>query len=133
MSDSIIKQYYDALSQGVLKARKCNTCGAVTFPPTTACCECGSFDQQWEELSGKGKMMFVSHGMAPPPNPRFNEIAPYAYGHILLDEGIWIQAIVTDVCIDPDNLRKMFEDGPKDVVKDIRRVQDLDILAFKPV
>jgi uncharacterized OB-fold protein len=133
MADSIIRQYYQSLGRGVLKARKCKSCGAVTFPPTSACCECGSSDQDWVELSGRGKMMYVSHGMAPPPNPRFNDLAPYAYGHILLDEGVWIQAIVSDVAIDPESLRKMFEKGPSDVVKDIKRVGDLDILAFRPI
>ena len=131
MADSIIKQYYDALGEGKLLGKKCNECGAVTFPPTTACNKCGSFDQSWIELSGKGTLLYLSHGMAPPPNPRFNEIAPYAYGHVRLEEGVYVQGIVTGIDIDPDTLNRYFEAGPVDMVADIQNVKGLNVLAFK--
>ena len=132
MTDSIIKRYYDALGEGKLLAEKCDRCGAVTFPPTTACSACGSFEQRWSELSGRGKLLYVSHGMAPPPNPRFNDLAPYAYGHIRLEEGVFVQAIITGVAIDPETLKGFFEAGAVDVVPDILEVQGLNVLAFKP-
>ena len=131
MAESIIKQYYDALGKGKLLAKKCKKCGAITFPATTACQDCGSNDQEWKELSGKGKLLFLSHGMAPPPNPRFAEIAPYAYGHIKLDEGVFVQAIITGVSIDPDTLKSYYARGPVDVVSDIIEVKGLNVLAFK--
>ncbi len=131
MADSIIKQYYDALGKEKLLGKKCNKCQAVTFPPTTACTECGSSDQKWFELSGKGQLLFISHGMAPPPNPRFAELAPYAYGHIRLEEGVFVQALVTGVKIDPDTLRSYYERGPVAVIPDIMEVKGLNILAFK--
>jgi len=131
MTDSTIKGYYDALAQGKLIGRKCDQCGEVTFPPTTACGSCGSYDQKQVELSGKGKMLYVSHGMAPPPNPRFNDLAPYAYGHIQLEENVYVQAIITGVSIDPETLKGFFEAGPVDVVPDILEVQGLNVLAFK--
>ena len=133
MTESTIKRYYDALGQEKLLAKQCNKCGAFTFPPTTACQACGSYDQEWQELSGKGQLLFVSHGMAPPPNPRFSEIAPYAYGHIRLEEEVFVQAIVTGVSIDPDTLRAYFERGPVDVVPDIQEIKGLNVLAFKVV
>lgn len=131
MSESIIKRYYDALGKGKLLAMKCNKCEAFTFPPTTACQDCGSPDQKWQELSGNGKLLFVSHGMAPPPNPRFSEIAPYAYGHVRLEEGVFVQAIITGVGIDPGTLKAYFERGPVDIVPDIQEVKGLNVLAFK--
>ena len=131
MADSTIKRYYDALGEGKLLGKKCGQCGAITFPPTTACNDCGSFEQSWTELSGKGKLLYVSHGMAPPPNPRFNDLAPYAYGHIQLDEGAFVQAIITGVAIDPDTLKACFEAGPVEVVPDIQDVEGLNVLAFK--
>jgi hypothetical protein len=133
MPESIIKRYYDELGQGKLSARKCNKCGAYTFPPTTACEHCGSFDQQWEELSGKGSLLFVSHGIAPPPNPRFDEMAPYAYGHIILEEGVTVEAIVKDVEPTPENLQALFESAPLDVEADPVNVKGLNVLAFKIV
>ncbi|MCE1255713.1 MAG: zinc ribbon domain-containing protein [Anaerolineae bacterium] len=131
MTDSIIKQYYDALGEGKLLGKKCKKCNEITFPPTTACQQCGSPDQDWFELSGKGQLLFVSHSMAPPPNPRFNEIAPYAYGHVKLAENLFVQAVITGVEVDPDTLRAYFERGPVPVVPDIKNIQGLNILAFK--
>ncbi|PKO13220.1 MAG: hypothetical protein CVU39_20190 [Chloroflexi bacterium HGW-Chloroflexi-10] len=131
MAESIVKQYYDALGKEKLLGKKCNKCSAITFPPTTACLECGSPDQDWYELSGKGQLLFISHGMAPPPNPRFAEIAPYAYGHIQLEEGVFVQAIITGVSIDPDTLRGYYERGPVAVSPDILEVAGLNVLAFK--
>lgn len=131
MTDSIIKQYYDALSDGKLKGKKCSKCNEVTFPPTTACNSCGSYEQDWVELSGRGTLLYLSHGMAPPPNPRFNELAPYAYGHIQLEENVYVQGIITGVAIDPETLKGFFEAGPVDVIPDILELEGLSILAFK--
>ena len=133
MPESIMKQYYEALDDNKLKGRACTKCGTVTFPPTTACCKCGSSEQEWMELSGKGTLLFLSHGIAPPPNPRFVDIAPYAYGHIRLEEGVFVQAIVTGVEIDPDSLQLIFEKGPVPVEPDIQTIKDLSVLAFRPV
>ena len=131
MPDSIVKKYYDGLGAGEILAKKCLKCGTVTFPPTTACEKCGDFEQEWIKLSGRGTLLYVSHGMAPPPNPRFAEIAPYAYGHVRLEEGVFVQAVITGIAIDPDTLRGYFEKGPVPVVPDIRNIQGLNILAFK--
>ena len=131
MPDSIIKQYYEALGRGELLAKKCRKCASITFPPTTACEKCGCFEQDWVKLSGKGSLHYLSHGMAPPPNPRFADIAPYAYGHVCLEEGVYVQAIITGVAIDPDTLKSYFEKGPIPVVPDVQNIKGLNVLAFK--
>jgi uncharacterized OB-fold protein len=131
MPESIIKRYYDELGKGNLIARKCNRCQGYTFPPTTACEHCGSTDLEWVTLSGKGKLLYASHGIDPPPNPRYTEMAPYVYGHIILEEGIPVQAIITGVKPEPEVLQQIFERGPVDVVPDILNVKGLNILAFK--
>jgi hypothetical protein len=53
-----------------------------------------------------------------------------AYGHIILEEGIVVQAIVNDVEPTPDALSTLFERGPVDVEADIIRVEGLPVLAF---
>jgi uncharacterized OB-fold protein len=133
MPESIIKRYYDELGKGNLVSRQCNSCGLYTFPPTTACEHCGSTDLEWVSLSGKGKLLFASHGIDPPPNPRYSEMAPYVYGHIILEEGIPVQAIITGVDPDPDILQQYYERGPVEVEPDILKVKDLNVLAFKIV
>lgn len=133
MTTSIIQRYYDGLREHRVLATKCAGCGGYTFPPTTACEHCGSPEVAWVELSGKGTALFLSHGIAPPPNPRFAELAPYCYGHVQLDEGVFVQSIVTNVAIDPETLVDYFERGPVPVEADIIEAQGLPILAFKVV
>ncbi len=133
MQDSIIKGYYENLREGKLIGNKCNKCGGYTFPPTAACEHCGSSSLEGVKLSGEGELLFVSHSMAPPPNPRFNKIAPYAYGHIRLEEGIYVQAIINGVDISPDSLKEYFEKCPVKVTSDIIEAEGLPVLAFKIV
>jgi uncharacterized OB-fold protein len=131
MKNSIIRQYYDALGEGRLLAHRCARCKGYTFPPTTACEHCGSEEYEAMTLSGRGKLHYASHGMLPPSNPRFSELAPFVYGHIILEEGVVVQAIVNDVEPTPRALADLFEAGPVDVVPDIIKVQELNVLAFR--
>jgi uncharacterized OB-fold protein len=133
MPESVVKEYYEHLKDGRLIGRKCNACGGYTFPPTTACEHCGSMDLAQAEFSGKGRLLYVTHSIAPPPNPRFFEMAPYAYGHVKLEEGVFVQAIIVGVDIDPENLKKLYDKGPVDVAAQIIEVEGLPILAFKIV
>ena len=131
MPDSLVKSYYDNLAEGKLIGLKCKKCGGIAFPPTASCPDCAGFDSEPVELSGRGDALFISHSMAPPPNPRFNDLAPYAYGHVKLEEGVFVEGIVTGVDIDPANLQRIFESGPTPVVADILEVEGLPVLAFK--
>lgn len=130
MSESIVKRYYDALGEGRLIGMQC-TCGAITCPPTTACEKCGSPEVQEIELSGRGTLMFASHGTAPPPNPRFEDLAPFTYGHIILEEGVPVQAMITNVAAEPDALRAIYARGPVPVRLDPQVAQDLTVIAFR--
>lgn len=131
MPKSIIRGYYEDLDQKKIVGRKCGKCGKITFPPTAICEHCGSRDMEAFEISGEGELLFVSHSMAPPPNPRFNKIAPYAYGHIKLKEGIFVQGIVTGISIDPASLEEWYHKCPVKVAADIINAEGLSILAFK--
>lgn len=133
MATSVIKRYYDALAEGTIVATKCRRCGTLTFPPTTACERCGSDELDWTEFSGKGKLIYLSHGAASPPNPALADLAPYCYGHIELDEGVFVQAIVTNVEVDPTVLAAIFERGPVEVEADIVNVGGLPVLAFRTI
>lgn len=133
MAESVIKHFYNGLENGVLLAGRCNKCRHLTFPVTTACEKCGSFDLIDTKLTGKGRLEFVSHGTAPPPHPRFADMAPYAYGHIVLEEGVHVQAIIRDVKTDPKTMRAMYDRGPVNVVLDVLRTPDLPVMAFKVV
>ena len=131
MTESIIKKYYDGLREKKLIGIRCKKCGKYTFPPTSACEHCGSFDFQWVEMSGKAKLIYVSHNITPAPHPRFTTIAPYAYGHVQLEEGVFVQAIISNIPVDNEVLKEYFYRGPVDVIADFRELDGIPFLAFK--
>ena len=133
MPESIVKKYYDSLKEKKLIGAKCNKCGQHTCPPTLLCAECGSDDIAVVQMSGKGSLLFVSHGMSPPPNPRFEAIAPYAYGQVRMEEGCYMHAIISNISIVPEVLNEYYEKGPVDVELDIGQLDDLPYVAFKVI
>jgi|BarGraIncu01122A_1022018.scaffolds.fasta_scaffold03271_2 uncharacterized protein len=130
MNESIIRTYYENLAAGLLIGKKCRACDCITFPPTALCEKCGKPDLEDVTLSGEGEVLFISHSMAPPPNPRFNDLAPYAYGHVRLAEGVFVQGIVADVGVEPVEMAALYERCPLPVRARILTVEDLPILAF---
>jgi uncharacterized protein len=133
MKESLIKRHYDALGQGRLLAHRCEKCGGYTFPMTTACEHCGSASSVEVVLSGRGKVHFASHNIAPATHPRFADLAPYVYGHIILEEGVVTQGILRNVVATPEAVRALFERGPTGVTLDVLPTADLPVIAFKVV
>ena len=68
---------------------------------------------------------------SPACHPRFNELAPYVYGHVRLDEGITVQAIVRGVQPTADALCALYERAPVPVVADVMQTPDLPVLVFR--
>lgn len=133
LQDSAIRTYYEALSEGRLAARRCRKCGKLTFPPTNCCEHCGSFDVEWTTLSGKGTLLFATHNITPACHPRFEKIAPYVYGHIRLDEGVIVQAIVRGIEATPAALEAVFVKGSIPVTATVMQTDELPVLTFEPV
>jgi uncharacterized OB-fold protein len=133
MANSVVKEYYDLLEKQQLLGHKCCKCNQITFPPTSSCSNCGSFDYENIVISGKGVVHFISHGMNPPPNPRFTDLAPYAYGLVELSEGIIVYGLITNIKIETEVLEEYYEKCPVAVQADIIKAKGLPILAFKIV
>jgi uncharacterized OB-fold protein len=131
MSESIVRRHYEALGRRALLAHRCRACGHLTFPMTTCCEECASFDFDETALSGKGTLLYASHGVAPPPHPRFAALAPYVYGHVVLAEGVVTQGIVRDVAGTPEAVEALYGRLPQPVVLDVLETDDLPVLAFR--
>ncbi|HWB65815.1 MAG TPA: OB-fold domain-containing protein [Mycobacteriales bacterium] len=75
---------FDGYRRHELRIPRCNGCGALTFPPTPRCVECGSFDRGYVVGSGRGRLhsfTVVHH----PQVPGFRY--PLPVGLIELDEG----------------------------------------------
>ena len=128
---SIIRAYYEGLASGAFLASACRQCSRLTFPPTGCCEHCGSWDIELCNISGHATLLYASHNITPACHPRFERIAPYVYGHIRLDEGPIVQAIVLGVQATPQELRRLFERGPVAANAEVLKMGDLPVLAFR--
>jgi uncharacterized OB-fold protein len=78
--------FWDAVQERRLIMPRCETCGAVTFPPSVACPRCGGDTFAWAEMSGRGKVFsfVVYHRVY---HPAFTDKVPYVLALIELEEG----------------------------------------------
>ena len=82
-----------------LEGQRCAGCGAVQFPPRSACGACRGTDLDSYRFSGRGSVYsFAEVGQAP---KGFS--GPYVVAMIELEEGIRVTAQLTDV--DPESVR----------------------------
>ena len=128
---SVIRDYYDGLAAGRFVASACRSCGKLTFPPTGCCEHCGSWDVEPRALSGRATLLYASHNITPACHPRFVAIAPYVYGHLRVDEGPIVQAIVLGVQPTPPDLQRLFERGPVAAHAEVLQMDDLPVLAYR--
>ena len=95
--EPIVKTYYDALETGKILARKCNRCGACSYPPMPVCHECSCTDTQWAELSGKGKLLTVGTLNDHHIWPSVRKYLPARWGEVELADGPIITAMILGV------------------------------------
>ncbi|MEM3587301.1 MAG: zinc ribbon domain-containing protein [Candidatus Jordarchaeaceae archaeon] len=58
--EAIVARFYEYLQQGKIMGMKCKRCGSYNFPPRGTCLICGSPEQEWVEINGKGKLLYAS-------------------------------------------------------------------------
>ncbi|AMN47759.1 hypothetical protein ACG33_11755 [Steroidobacter denitrificans] len=77
--------FWQGARRGVVVMEACGSCGKLRFPPRPMCPSCHSRQQQWRELSGRGRIwsFIVPH---PPLFPVFNPLAPYNVIVVELEE-----------------------------------------------
>jgi len=130
MTTSLVKEYYDALTVGKLVAHQCAACSTITFPATMCCERCGSYDYTDLYLSGRGSLLFASHNIAA-CHPRFVPYAPYAYAHVLLDEGVIVQGLLQGVEGSATAISELYPRLPLPVVAEVLHTEDLPVLTFR--
>lgn len=115
--------FFEGAKQGTLLIQKCRGCGMLHHPPKAAC-ECGSFDFDTVEASGRGVVysFVVNHY---PQVPAFDY--PLAVGLIELEEGV---RLVSDIIgIDPADIRV----GMPVQVEFVRFDDELTLPQFRPL
>ena len=90
------KPFWDGVNQGKLMLQRCAACGPY-FYPRPFCPSCFSWDVEWFEASGSGKVysFVISHRKLPYMNGE-----PYVIAIIELDEGPRMMSNV--IGVDPD-------------------------------
>ncbi len=100
-----------------LAGQRCTACGAVQFPPRSACGACRGTDLATHRFSGRGTVYSFAEVASAPKG--FS--GPYRVALVELEEGVRVTAQLTDV--DPDGVeigmpvemvtRRIQEKGPQ--------------------
>ena len=95
------KPYWDALKEHRLLIQRCKECQRAYFYPRPFCPKCFSFNVEWFEASGRGKLysFVINHRPAPGFGPE-----PYVIAVVELDEGPRMMTNLIDVEPDPDKI-----------------------------
>lgn len=123
------KKFYDGLEEGIIWGARCNDCGKHSFPPFTACRNCGSRDIEFTEMSGRGTLKYFSSTML--PSYRFRNEGRMAYGMVQLEEGPYFFSKIEGVdTSSPDAIAEANRTLPAEVVGKPAEVAGSTILVF---
>jgi uncharacterized protein len=98
------KPFWDGAKQHKLMLPWCNACARAHFFPRNCCPHCFSFDLEWRQASGRGKLhtFVINHKAA----RGFEDKVPYVIAVVELAEGPRMMSnIVMQEVPTPDNLR----------------------------
>lgn len=94
--------FWEYTARGELRVQACAApaCGELRFPPRPCCPHCGSFESDWREMSGRGRLWsyVIPH---PPLLPAYAEQAPYNAVLVELSEAPHIR-LAGNVVASPD-------------------------------
>lgn len=130
--EKVAELFYKSLAKGKFYGAKCNDCGKWTFPPVSACRECGCRNIQYKPVSGNGTVYYYSTSVLPPK--KFAKYSPYAYGLVVLDEGPTFFTMVEG--LDASTPAKIAEGNkslPKKVKAVVREKAGMKVVVFRVV
>ena len=74
--DGLTAPYWQGTRAGVLRIQRCKACGNWQWGPEWICHECRSFDIEWAEVAGRGRI-FSWERPFHPVHPALNGHGPY--------------------------------------------------------
>ncbi len=118
--------FWDGCREHRLRFQKCRQCGYIRWPPAIICPLCHSFEAEWIEASGRGKIYsFAVYHKA--FHEAFEKDLPYVTAIVELEEGPHLLSSI--VGCRPEELRCEL---PVEVVWD-NVTQDFSLPRFKPL
>jgi uncharacterized OB-fold protein len=80
-----VENFYRYCAEKKLMGVKCKRCESVLWPPRGICPKCFSYDIEWVQFKGKGRLLTYTIIHFPPT--QFQALAPYPVGIVKLEEG----------------------------------------------
>ena len=92
VKDSTGAPFWQYAARGELRVQGCADCGELRFPPRPCCPHCQSFETEWRQVSGRGRIWsyVVPH---PPLLPDYAAQAPYNVIVVELEEAPRIRLV----------------------------------------
>jgi uncharacterized protein len=129
MVEKVAEMFYGGLAKGRILGSRCKECGKWTFPPLTACKECGSRKIEYKEVSGEGTVYYYSTSILPPK--KFAPYSPYAYGLIELKEGPTFMTMVEGLdASTPEKIEAGNKTLPRKVKAKVAKKAGMDVVVF---
>lgn len=122
-----VKKFFGYLEEGKIMGQKCNRCGAYSFPPITACDNCGGTVLDWAEMNPEGELELFS--LALYPDPPFMAFAPYLYGQVRLKDGPRFTSMILGANL--DELRDLYTHLPVPVTAEVFQLEGYKIVAYR--
>lgn len=99
--EGLTGEFYAWCKQEQLRFQRCTACSTWRHVPREICAECGSWDWEWAQSSGRGSV-FTWTVVVRAMHPAFREDVPLAPTVIELEEGVRLLSQVVDCS--PDDL-----------------------------
>ena len=120
------------LKEEKLMGSRCQKCSALYVPPRPICIDCRSFELDWEQMSGNGRLAAftcIAIGTAAMIAEGYNRKKPYISGVVELDEGVRVDARIEGL---DGNKPEEIRVGMPLLVKYLHREDGKTALAFEP-
>ena len=98
------REFWEACRDHRLVVQRCTGCGSYRFAPTPACYQCQSFDYEWVESAGAGRVYSwtVVHQAV---HPAVEAAVPYNVVVVELDDCGGAKLVSNLLGVAPDDLR----------------------------
>jgi uncharacterized OB-fold protein len=94
-------RFFESVHEHRMELQNCNSCGKFWYFPSPICPHCGSLEFTWKPVSGKATV--YSFTWVHRPAPGFEDLVPYAYALVELDEGPIMATNIVDTT--PEQLK----------------------------
>jgi uncharacterized OB-fold protein len=90
---------WDAFKQHRLVVQRCRACDMLFIFAREHCPRCWATDLEWYEVSGRGRL-YTYTTVRQPAHPAFNDLVPYVYAIVQLDEGPRLPSNLMNVALE---------------------------------